>query len=337
MSLFSFLAPTTPTTPAGEAGEAARDPYNLDRFIKAQDQNNAFDEVLAAFRGGHRKPHPAITWMWFVFPQMDHCQTQSLRARISSDGLSYEDVDEHRWRRRDVWPAGHALSSLDEARAYLRHPILGERARQAATTVLESPFADKFALMDNIPMDVARLHSSMTVLRQAARFPRCIHDRREDQLGENRVFAQVINRFFVRFAHRDEEGDWLDQGSRALMARKPGSRHKPTLQCLEEEERVAIQRRAKEGAGCVCGHGKEEVLEMDRASKRKMDDSRGALEAEKRRKRQRREQKRKEKGKSAADGKDAASADGKAPATETNNQAVNPQLPALDSAPTGRD
>lgn len=302
MSLFSFLAPNTPTT--SKIGEATSDPYNLERFVKAQDHGNAFNEVLAALRGGHRKPQPSSTWIWFVFPQMDNCQTQSLRARISSDGISYEDADEQVWRGRDVWPRGQALTGLDEARAYLRHPVLGGRAREAARAVLEGPFVDKMALMDNISMDVARLHSSMTILRQATRFPRCIHDR-EDQPGDNRVFALVINRFFVRFSHGDEEDDWLDAGDMALMATKKGSRHKPTLGCLEQQERVDIARRAKEGLGCVCGYGQEQIMEMDRESKRKMDDARVALEGEKKRKKQKREQERKEQEKDSADGKTA--------------------------------
>lgn len=302
MSLFSFLAPTTPTTPGTPTGTASTDPYNLERFVKAQDQGNAFEKVLEAFRGGHRKLHPS-SWIWFVFPQMDNCQTQSLRVKISSDGISYEEVDEPRWRRRDVWPPGRALTGLDEARAYLRHPVLGERARRAARAVLESPFADKLALMDNISMDVARLHSSMTIFRQAARFPRCIHDKKGQGLGEDRVFALVINRFFVRFADSDEEGDWLDYADKALMARRKGSRHKPTLERLDQLERAAIQRRMGEGVACVCGHGKEQIAEMDRASKRKMDDAAGALEAEKKRKRQRREQKRKGQETGADDGK----------------------------------
>ncbi|POS69325.1 calpastatin [Diaporthe helianthi] len=304
---------------ATSAAKTTSDPYNLERFIKAQDQGNAFNEILAAFSGGHRKPHPS-TWMWFVFPQMNNCQTRSLRDRISSDGISYEESDERKWRRRDVWPKNQALTSLDEARAYLRHPILGDRVRQAARVVLESPFVDKFALMDNISMDVARLHSSMTIFRQATRFPTCIHDRKEDQAGDNRVFAQVLRRFFVRFSDSDEEADWEDSAGNKARPPKLGSRHKPTLACLETLEQVDIARREKEGAGCVCGHGKEQIEEMDRVSKRKMDDSRVAMEAEKKRKRQRKEQKRKEQEKALVDN---SSTEAKATTSAKNDQVLN--------------
>jgi uncharacterized protein (DUF1810 family) len=279
MSCCTIAPPTKPPT---SVATADRDPYNLERFIKAQDQGNSFEKILAAFSGGHRKPHSS-TWMWFVFPQMDHCQTQSLRVKLGDDGISYVDKDEQKWRRRDVWPKGQALTSLDEARAYLRHPVLGERARRAATAVLNSPFADKFSLMDNISMDVARLHSSMTIFRQATRFPQCIH-KKESEQGANLIFAKVINRFFVSFAHRDEENNWLDYADRTLMAQKTGSRHKPTLECLDQRVKVEIERRLKEGLGCVCGWSQDKIKEMDRGSMRKIDDARAASEAEKKRK-----------------------------------------------------
>lgn len=286
-------------TPATSAVEAEDDPFNLDRFVKAQDQGNALENVLAAFRGGHQKPNPA-TWMWFVFPQMSHCQTQSLRVRLNDEDnyFSYEEVDEKTWLEKDVWPKGQVLTSLDEARAYLNHPILGNRLRVAATVVLHSPFADKFALMDNVSMDVARLHSSMTIFRQATRFPRCIHDRKK-QSDDNRVFAQVINKFFVSFASRTEEMKWLDLNDELLqhglspLPPKLGSRHKPTLACLDKQEQVEIERRLKEGLGCVCGRALDQVKEMDQGSKRKIDHTQAVVKAHKERKKRKVQQKRK--------------------------------------------
>ncbi|KKY30839.1 hypothetical protein UCDDA912_g09220 [Diaporthe ampelina] len=291
----------TADTPATSAADANPDPYNLERFIKAQDEGKAFDNVLAAFRGGHQKPKPA-TWVWFVFPQMNHCETQSLHVKLSNDvSYEYEDVDERTWLKEDVWPKGQALTCLDEARAYLSHPVLGARAREAAAAVLNSPFADKFALMDNTSMDVARLHSSMTIFRQATRFPECIHNK-EHRPGENRVFAQVINRFFVSFMHSDEENDWLDYNDRQLMAYKRGSRHKPTLQCLDRQEKVEIERRLKEGLGCVCGRALDQVKEMDRDSNRKMANARAVAEVEKRRRNKKEQQRKEEREKAVLNG-----------------------------------
>lgn len=284
----------TAATPATSAVEADDDPYNLERFIKAQDKGNAFKTVLAAFRGGHQKPKPA-TWMWFVFPQMNHCQTQSLPVKLNDEynKYSYEDVDEKAWLKKDVWPKGQPLTSLDEARAYLNHPVLGDRAREAATAILESPFSDKFALMNNISMDVARLHSSMTIFRQATRFPQCIHNKKQKKPGKNGVFAQVINRFFVEFEHSDEENDWLDYDDRQLMTYKRGSRHKPTLECLDGQEKVEIEARLARGLGCVCGLPLEQVKELDRGSKRKMNNAQAAAEAHKKRRKRKMEQERK--------------------------------------------
>lgn len=111
--------------------EPERDLFNLDRFVEAQDANGTFKNVLAALREGRRKPQPS-TWMWFVFPQMDKCLTRERRPDR---------------REKDVWPRDQALVSLDEARAYLNHPILGPRLREAAHAVLNSPFTDKYTVM----------------------------------------------------------------------------------------------------------------------------------------------------------------------------------------------
>ena len=74
------------------------DPYDLDRFVAAQDAGGTYDRALAELRSGHKTGH----WMWFVFPQIA--------------GLGQSPTS-----RR------YAISSLAEARAYLRHP----RARPA--------------------------------------------------------------------------------------------------------------------------------------------------------------------------------------------------------------
>ena len=74
------------------------DPFDLQRFIKAQDP--VLQTVTAELEAGKKRTH----WMWFVFPQIQ--------------GLGHSDM-----ARR------YAISSVDEARAYLDHPVLGERLR----------------------------------------------------------------------------------------------------------------------------------------------------------------------------------------------------------------
>ena len=78
----------------------------LQRFVDAQAP--VFDDVLAELRGGRKRTH----WMWFVFPQLA--------------GLGHSAMAHH-----------YALSSLTEARDYLRHPLLGPRLEICGTLVLE--------------------------------------------------------------------------------------------------------------------------------------------------------------------------------------------------------
>ena len=87
------------------------DPFNLQRFMNAQEDD--YEDVCAELRAGRKTTH----WMWFIFPQM-----KGLGMSATSDKF--------------------AISSLDEAKAYLRHPILGERLRECARLVnlVEGPF-----------------------------------------------------------------------------------------------------------------------------------------------------------------------------------------------------
>lgn len=81
-----------------------RDPFDLARFVAAQDP--VIDAVREELRSGRKRSH----WMWFIFPQIA--------------GLGHSEM-----ARR------YAIRSLDEARAYLAHPVLGERLRECARLV----------------------------------------------------------------------------------------------------------------------------------------------------------------------------------------------------------
>ena len=72
------------------------DPYNLNRFVEAQ--NPVYDRVRGELSRGRKTSH----WMWFIFPQIAGLGFSSMSRRFS-------------------------ISSLDEARAYLDHPVLGPR------------------------------------------------------------------------------------------------------------------------------------------------------------------------------------------------------------------
>jgi uncharacterized protein (DUF1810 family) len=78
----------------------------LQRFVAAQDP--VIEQVFRELRAGRKQSH----WMWFVFPQIQGLGASPMAQR-------------------------YAISSLDEARAYLRHPVLGERLRQCTRLVNE--------------------------------------------------------------------------------------------------------------------------------------------------------------------------------------------------------
>lgn len=80
------------------------DPFDLARFVNAQDP--VIDRVRAELAAGRKTSH----WMWFVFPQFR--------------GLGNSPTSQQ-----------YAIASLDEARAYLAHPILGPRLRECTSLV----------------------------------------------------------------------------------------------------------------------------------------------------------------------------------------------------------
>jgi uncharacterized protein (DUF1810 family) len=81
------------------------DPHDLGRFVDAQAGD--YDEALAEIKGGRKRSH----WMWYVFPQID--------------GLGFSSMS-----RR------YAIKSVDEAKAYLAHPVLGVRLVECCEAVL---------------------------------------------------------------------------------------------------------------------------------------------------------------------------------------------------------
>ena len=84
---------------------SSADPYNLDRFVRAQD--GVFDRVLRELRSGVKMGH----WMWFIFPQI---------KGLGQSPISIE----------------FAISSQNEARAYLQHSVLGPRLKECTRLVL---------------------------------------------------------------------------------------------------------------------------------------------------------------------------------------------------------
>ena len=128
------------------------DPFELERFVAAQDQGGTYDAAVAELRSGRKRSH----WMWFVFPQIA--------------GLGQSPIS-----RR------YAISSLDEAKAYLAHPDLGPRLVESARilTGLDTRSAEE--VFGGI--DAMKLRSSMTLFARAD--------------PANPVFQQVLDAYFA--------------------------------------------------------------------------------------------------------------------------------------------
>ena len=114
------------------------DTFDLERFVTAQEP--VFATVLTELKAGQKRTH----WMWFVFPQ--------LRGLGSSSMATFFGV-----------------GSLFEARAYLKHPVLGLRLKLCTQTVLDVPGRSAHQIFGS-PDDL-KLHSSMTLFAEAADDP----------------------------------------------------------------------------------------------------------------------------------------------------------------------
>jgi uncharacterized protein (DUF1810 family) len=128
---------------------ARDDPFDLERFVVAQ--GPVLDRVAAELKQGRKTSH----WMWFVFPQIA--------------GLGFSAMSQR-----------YAISSLDEARAYLAHPVLGSRLRQCVAVLLDVNGSSAHEIFGS-PDDI-KLHSSLTLFAQAAK--------------DEPLFAEALARFF---------------------------------------------------------------------------------------------------------------------------------------------
>lgn len=117
------------------SGDGTGDPFRLARFVEAQ--GPVWEAVRAELAAGAKRSH----WMWFVFPQIA--------------GLGHSAMAQR-----------YALGSLEEARAYFGHPILGPRLLEGTRLVLTHagrPIGDILPFPDDL-----KLKSSMTLFREAA-------------------------------------------------------------------------------------------------------------------------------------------------------------------------
>jgi uncharacterized protein (DUF1810 family) len=127
------------------------DPYQLRRFVDAQDLTGTYENAVAELRAGLKTGH----WMWFIFPQ------------VTGLGSSYMSRQ-------------FGISSVAEAQAYLRHPVLGPRLMEC--TRILTAIKGKSATEILGAIDAMKLRSSMTLFMSAA--------------AEEPLFREVLAHYF---------------------------------------------------------------------------------------------------------------------------------------------
>ena len=125
------------------------DPFMLERFLDAQ--NPVYDQVCAELQQGRKRSH----WMWFIFPQIS--------------GLGHSPV-----------ATKFAISSPEEAKAYLRHPILGSRLIHCTKLVCDTDGLKINEILGH-PDDL-KFRSSMTLFAHAT--------------SDNQVFEDALLKYF---------------------------------------------------------------------------------------------------------------------------------------------
>ena len=124
--------------------------YDLQRFLCAQE--SAYPVALREIQSGGKQSH----WIWYIFPQQK--------------GLGHSFNSEF-----------YGLDGVDEARAYLAHPVLGARLREITQALLTHRGKRSIRELMGSSIDVLKLHSSMTLF---------------DQVSPNDIFAEVLQTYF---------------------------------------------------------------------------------------------------------------------------------------------
>ena len=124
------------------------DPYDLKRFLSAQE--GVYERALAELKSGQKRTH----WMWYIFPQFD--------------GLGYSPTAKR-----------YAIKSIEEARQYLNHPVLGKRLLEC-TEALISINGGSLSEIFGYPDDM-KFKSSMTLFEKIA--------------GSGSVFSSALDKY----------------------------------------------------------------------------------------------------------------------------------------------
>ena len=124
------------------------DNHHLDRFVAAQDQ--IYPRALAEIRRGAKRSH----WMWFIFPQLAGLGRSAMAQR-------------------------YAIAGIEEARAFLDHPLLGARYVECVAALQDLSASDPVAVFGEV--DAVKLRSSLTLFESAS---------------GDRLFSAALDRWF---------------------------------------------------------------------------------------------------------------------------------------------
>ena len=122
---------------------------SLDRFLEAQEQ--MYEVALKEIKNGEKESH----WMWYIFPQL---------RGLGRSQMAY----------------AYGINGIEEAKAYLEHPILSKRLIEITEALLLHKEKDIYDIMGDI--DNMKLHSSMTLFSLVSE--------------DDSVFHQVLNNFY---------------------------------------------------------------------------------------------------------------------------------------------
>jgi uncharacterized protein (DUF1810 family) len=128
-----------------------KDPYRLKRFVDAQNLTGTYEAAVSELRTGQKVGH----WMWFIFPQVT--------------GLGYSHMSRE-----------FGISSIAEAQAYFRHPVLGPRLIECARILIGIQGKSATDILGSI--DAMKLRSSMTLFMNAE--------------PEELIFREVLAKYF---------------------------------------------------------------------------------------------------------------------------------------------
>lgn len=162
---FTFPSGTKLPSATMEREKTVMGDGHLERFVAAQTQT--YDLALAEVRSGRKRSH----WMWFIFPQLAGLGSSDMACR-------------------------YAIRDLDEARAYLAHPVLGPRLRVIVAALQDLGGTTAVAVFGEV--DAMKLRSSLTLFTEASGEP---------------IFSAALERWFAGKP---------DERTLALLS-KPGS------------------------------------------------------------------------------------------------------------------